>query len=166
MHDHLCPTAAAAIARAGRHHLRAGTLTHHQHSLLTVLLWGGLRRHGRATLEASLTRLQDRAAMTRETVTSGIRRLAELGLVAVTRRRVRIAWGGAVASRQATSRYQLLVPSTESGRPTVPQGLEILVVEASAGQREAAAALAAVRERRAAGRWAAQDRRQGMLVTL
>ena len=107
MHDPLSPAAAAAVASAGRRLLRAHQITHHQHSLLSVLLWGGLRRHGCATLEASLTRLQDRAAMTRETVTSGIRRLAELGLVAVTRRRVRIAWGGAVASRQATSRYQL-----------------------------------------------------------
>ena len=152
------------MANAGRRLLRAHEITHHQHSLLTVLLWGGLRRHGRATLEASLTRLQDRAAMTRETVTSGIRRLAELGLLAITKRRLRIAWGGSVASRQATSRYQLLVPYTESGKPTVSQGLEILVIEATPPQREAAAVLAAVRKRRATERWTGQLHRQGALV--
>ena len=158
---------AAAVASAARRLLRARQITHHQHSLLGVLLWGGgLRRHGRATLEASLTRLQDRAALARGTVVAGLHRLAELGLVAVTKRRVRIAWGGAVASRQATSRYSLVPPDTEStGRP-VPQGLEILVVEAPAGQQQAAAALAAVRERRAAGRWAVQDGRQGQLVAV
>ncbi len=158
MHDHLCPSAASAIARAGRLHLRAGALTHHQHSLLQVLLWGGLRRHGRATLEASYTRLADRAAQARATLAAGLRRLVELGLVAVTKRRVRISWGGATASRQATSRYSLVPPATEFTPRTVPQELEILVVEACADVREAQAALLRIAAQRRAARDAARQR--------
>ena len=158
MHDHLCPSAAAAIARAGRHHLRAGALTHHQHSLLQVLLWGGLRRQGRATLEASYTRLADRAAQARATLAAGLRRLVELGLVAITKRRVRITWGGVTASRQATSRYSLVAPATEFRPQTVPQGLEILIVEAPGDVREAQAALARIAARRRAARDAAGQR--------
>lgn len=158
MHDHLCPSAAAAIARTGRHHLRAGTLTHHQHSLLQVLLWGGLRRHGRATLEASYTRLADRAAQARATLATGLRRLVELGLVAITKRRIRISWGGVTASRQATSRYSLVPPATEFRPQTVPQELQILVVEAPGDVREAQAALARIAAQRRAAREADRHR--------
>lgn len=90
MHDHLSPARAAAVASTGRLLLRGRKITHHQHSLLQVLLWGRPAPARPTSPGASFTRLEDRAAMAREIVASVIRRLAELGLVAITKRRVHV----------------------------------------------------------------------------
>jgi hypothetical protein len=151
---------AGAIATRARKLLRRRLLTPHQHALLDAVLWTA-RRPGSATLIASLSVLARLAGQARSTVTEGVRRLEELGLLVRVRRRVRVAWIGAgVASRVVANAYRLLVPDTETaGRPAREQPSIISIVEAPIGAvREAQEALEEVARRRAAAvlgrRWA------------
>lgn len=115
----MTPTQAAALARRLRQLLRAGEITHAQHSLADALLWA-CRAPGSAMLSVSYSRLQRLAHVSRDTVARGIARLVELGVVRKTRRRVRLGW----ASRQVTNLYEMLAPATESDARTVYKGQE------------------------------------------
>ncbi len=120
----MTPTQAAALARRLRKLLRAGEITHAQHSLADALLWT-CRAPGSAMLSVSYSRLQRLAHVSRDTVARGIARLVELGVVRKTRRRVRLGW----ASRQVTNLYELLATATESDGQTVSKVQEITTVE-------------------------------------
>jgi len=136
----LSPAQAGAIATRGRLLLRRGAITAHQYALLDVMLWVA-RRPGSAMLIASLTVLARLSGQARSTVAIGLRRLEELGLIQRIRRRVRVAWGGSIASRVVANAYRLIVTDTESGgRATQETPDSITVVEA-----QSAAALGARR---------------------
>ena len=143
----ISPAEAGKIASRARKLLRRGLLTHHQLALLDCLLWS-CRRPGAGVVVASLTALQRLAHMSRETVSNGVRRLAELGLLGIVKRRVRCAWiGGGTASRQATNAYVFRAVHTESAQATVIEDIGVsLPLPAAAA--EARAALDAIRNRR------------------
>ena len=144
----ISPAEAGKIASRARKLLRRGLLTHHQFALLDCLLWA-CRRPGAGAVVASYTALCRLAHMSRETVSNGVRRLAELGLLAIVKRRVRCAWiGGGTASRQASNCYVFRAASTESAMATVIQGIDVSL-PLPAATLEAQAALEAVRNRRA-----------------
>lgn len=133
---------AGAIARRGRKLLRRGEITHREAALLDCLLWS-CRKPGQGAVSVPITTLCRLARVCRETVVAGLRRLAELGVLRIVKRRFRVAWfGRAVASRQAVSAYVLLPPTaganTESGAPTVKTELDFSVcTEPSAEALEA-----------------------------
>ena len=143
----LTPAEAGAIAARARKLLRKGRLTAKEFVLLDCLLWS-CRRNGEAASTVSYSALQKLAHMARYTIATGLRKLAEMGLLQAIKRRVRVVWGGGTASRQATSSYVLIAPTTESSAPTVPRDLQILV-PLSGDAATAQEALKAVRERRA-----------------
>jgi len=139
---------AGAIAKRARKLLRKGRLTAKEFVILDTLLWS-CRRHGEAAATVSYSALQKLAHVARDTIAKGLRKLAQLGLLQAIKRRVRVVWGGGTASRQATSSYVLIAPTTESSAPTVPRELKILIpvsVEVAAAQ----AGLEAIRARRSA----------------
>jgi len=138
---------AGAIAKRARKLLRKGRLTAKQFVLLDCLLWS-CRRNGEAAATVSYSALQRLAHMARETIAKGLRVLGDLGLLQAIKRRVRVVWGGGTASRQATSSYVLMAPTTESSAPTVPIDLQILV-PLSGDAAAAQAGLEAIRARRA-----------------
>ena len=143
----LTPADAGAIAKRARKLLRKGRLSAKQYVLLDCLLWS-CRKNGAAAATVSYSALQKLAHMARDTIATGLRKLADMGLLQAIKRRVRVAWGGSTASRQGTSTYVLIAPTTESTSPTVPIDLQILVPlsgEAAAAQ----AGLEAIRVRRA-----------------
>jgi DNA-binding Lrp family transcriptional regulator len=82
----------------------------------------------------------------RSTVAAALKRLEALGVIERVKRRVRVAWGGGVASRQGVSSYVMRVPpDTEfDGRP-VGRSVNLIV---EMPQRAVAAAQAALAERR------------------
>ena len=139
----MSPSDAGELIRRARKCFRRGLLTHRQIWLLDTLLWC-CRRPGAGEAVASYTTLQRLARVSRETIAGGVRRLAQLGLLQIIKRRVRVAWGGRVASRQATSAYRFARPATEFGATTVTQEIKIISPERQAAQE----ALAAVRARR------------------
>lgn len=145
----MTPTQAAALAKRLRKLLRAGQLTHAQHSLADALLWA-CRPPGSAMLSVSYSRLQRLAHVSRDTVARGIARLEALGVLRKTRRRVRIGW----ASRQVTNLYELLAP-TESAGQMVSKVQEIPTV-GSAMLEGAIARFQRAWERRQADKYALQ----------
>lgn len=138
------PDAAGELARRARKLLRRGLITHRDFVLLDCLLWS-CRKLGTAETAVSYTTLQRLVHMSRESVAGGLRRLGRLGLVQKIKRRFRVAWGGSVASRQATNLYRFAVPDTEFGAATVIQEIQILMT-LTATQTAARDALAARRE--------------------
>jgi len=82
MHQRLSPTQAGAIARRARRLLRRGLITHRQLALLDCLLWS-CRRPDTGAIVVSYTALQRLARVARATVAAGLRRLEELGLIAI-----------------------------------------------------------------------------------
>jgi hypothetical protein len=143
---------AAAIARRGRKLLRAGRLTHRQAVLLDTLLWC-CRPHGQAAACASYSVLQRMAHLARATIAEGLRVLQRLGLIRRVRRRVLVLWhNGGRAWRQLPSEYHFPPASDcEFNQRTDSKTQELTYVSRLTGVvAQAAAALAAVRERRAA----------------
>ena len=96
---------------------RQRRLTAHQAALADVLLWSA-RKPGSGLLTASLGTLARLAGQGRRTAVRAIARLVELGLVRRIRRRVRVAWGGSVASRQIANTYILVAADTGCQRGT------------------------------------------------
>ncbi len=135
---------AGELIRRGRKLLRKGLLTHREMVLLDCMLWSA-RKPGAAEAVVSYATLQRLAHISRETIAKGLRRLGQLGLVQTIKRRVRVIWGGRVASRQATSAYRFAAPATEFGEATVILETKILPLVPTAEQRAAEAALAARR---------------------
>jgi hypothetical protein len=109
---------AGDLIRKARKFLRKGLLTHRELALFDCMLWS-TRKPGTDTAVASYTTLQRLAHISRETIAKGLRRLGQLGLMEKIKRRVRVVWGGRVASRQATSAYRFRPIATEFGGPTV-----------------------------------------------
>ena len=136
------PSDAGELTRRARKLLRRGLMTHRQFALLDAMLWC-CRKTGAGEAVASYTTLRRLAHVSRETIAGGLRRLAQLGLIQIIKRRARVAWGGRVASRQATSAYRFARPATEFGAATVEREIKILSLERQAAQE----ALAAVRVR-------------------
>ena len=118
-------------------------------------LWSA-RHPGSGMLTASLKVLARLAGQGRSTVAEGIKRLAELGLISKIKRRVRVIWGGSVASRQIANAYVLRPESTESGKRTAekkPQNILYEVMPPTTVQKAAAEALQSVTERRLRALW-------------
>lgn len=151
----LSPSQAGQLAARGRVLLRRRQITVHQAALLEAMLWSA-RRPGSGLLTASFNLLARLAGQGRSTVAEGIKRLAELGLIQKIKRRVRVAWGGSVASRVVANAYRLLAPDTESGSQAAgikPQNIIYEVRPPTTGQRAAAEALERVTERRLQALW-------------
>lgn len=126
---------AGALVKRGRTLLRSGIITHHQFTLLDCMVWS-CRAPGSDRMSVSYSRLQRLARMARDTVGRGLKRLEALGLFRKIKRRVRVYWGGAVASRQATNIYVL---DTESGqRPVCKELKDITLMPAAVSTRKTA----------------------------
>jgi hypothetical protein len=115
---------AGELIRRARKMLRRGLLTHRELVLVDTLIWS-CRKPGRSEAIVSYTTLQRLAHVSRETIARGLRRLGQLGLMQTIKRRVRVAWGGRIASRQATSAYRFPPPTTEFGAATVNREIKI-----------------------------------------
>jgi hypothetical protein len=143
---------AAAITRRSRKLLRAGRLTHCQAVLLDTLLWC-CRPHGQAAACASYDVLGRLAHLARATIAEGLRVLERLGLIQRVKRRVLVLWhNGGRAWRQLPSEY-LFPPARDCEFSSWPDSKtqDLTYVSRPVGvTAEAAAALAVVRERRAA----------------
>lgn len=140
----LSPSQAGQLAARGRILLRRRQITAHQAALLDAMLWSA-RRPGSAILTASLKVLAKLAGQGRSTVAEGIKRLAELGLISKIRRRVRVVWGGSIASRQIANAYVLRAEDTESGNRITdikPQTIISVLANPDPTQRAAQEALA------------------------
>ena len=146
MHTYtLSPAQAGVLAARVRLLRRRRLLTAHQAALADVLLWGG-RRPGSGLLVASLGCLARLAGQARSTATEGIRRLEELGLIQRIRRRVRVAWGGSVASRVVANAYRIVPADTETGPRPAERSLSVIsTVETPNSEVKAAAAALAQR---------------------
>jgi hypothetical protein len=115
----MTPAQAGALMRRGRKLLRAGRLTPHQFTLLDCLVWS-CRSPGSSRLTVSFTRMAKLAGQARATAIGGIATLERLGVLSRIKRRVRVVWGGGIASRQATNIYVLNPPDTEdAGQPAL-----------------------------------------------
>jgi hypothetical protein len=123
----MTPTQAGHLMKSARLAARAGNLTHAQFQLFDTMLWS-CRAPGSPWCSASYTRLAKLAHMARSMVSGAIRRFEELGLLKRIKRRVRVAWGGVVASRQATNGYVFTPKPTESGDRPADRGQEILTL--------------------------------------
>ena len=110
----LSPSQAGQLAARGRVLLRRRQMTVHQAAVLDAMLWTA-RRPGSGILTASLKVLARLAGQGRSTVACGIKRLAELGFIQKINRRVRVAWGGSVASRVVANAYVFRADDTEFG---------------------------------------------------
>jgi hypothetical protein len=150
----LSPQDAGDLASRARRALRRGLLTHRELVLFECLLWQ-CRRHGQDAACVSYNRLCDLAHVSRGVVAAGLRRLGQLGLVAVIKRRIRVVWGGGVASRQGTNTYRFSAQRTEFTPPTVIEEMKIIPSAADPDRVAAQQALARRRETIAA-RLAAQ----------
>jgi hypothetical protein len=130
----LSPAQAGQLATRGRQLLRRRVITPHQYALLDAVLWAA-RKPGSATLLASMTVLARLAGQGRRTVARGLARLEELGLLARIRRRVRVPWGGSIASRVVANGYVLQPLATEcqSGTASKQPPLRISLMEAPIG---------------------------------
>jgi hypothetical protein len=150
----LSPAQAGALATRARQLLRARTITPHEHALMDCLLWTA-RRPGNAMLIAPMTVLARLAGQGRRTVVRGLARLEELGLLVRVRRRVRVAWGGAVASRVVANGYVLKAPDTEcrSGPAKLKPLIISLVETPIAAVQAAQEALNKVAARRSSAIW-------------
>jgi hypothetical protein len=105
-------------------------------------------------LTASLQVLARLAGQGRSTVAEGIKRLAELGLIQKIKRRVRVAWGGSVASRVVANAYRLLVTDTESSRQTAREQTSIIsIMETPSLEQRVAAKLLENRRKQLEARW-------------
>jgi hypothetical protein len=113
----LSPAQAGQIATRARRLRHEGRLTQHEYGLVDAMLWQA-RKPGSAILTASLRVLALLCGQGRSTVAQGVRRLEELGLIQRIRRRVRVAWGGSIASRVIANGYRLIAPTTESSGRT------------------------------------------------
>jgi hypothetical protein len=141
----MTPYQAGAIAARIRLLRRQRVLTAHQAALADVMLWSA-RKPGSAVLTASLATLARLAGQARSTTTAAVRRLEELGLIQRIKRRVRVAWGGSIASRVVANGYRL---TETDARPAREQSLRISLTETPvAAIRAAQEALKEVRERR------------------
>lgn len=119
----MTPALSGALMKRARKLVRAGRLTAKQFVILDTLVWS-CRAPGSDRLSVSYQRIMALAHASRDTVTGGISALERLGLLSRIRRRVRVLWGGGIASRQATNVYVLRPPRTESGQPTAYRGQE------------------------------------------
>jgi len=150
----MTPKTAGEVMRRARILLRAGELTPHQFCLLDCLMWR-CRPPGSDRCTVSLRRIADLTRRAKDTVVAAMARFEALGIVRKVKRRVLVAWGGAVASRQATNTYVFLTPSTESTAATVYREQEKIqmlrsIPAPSADVAAARAALAAIARRRTA----------------
>jgi hypothetical protein len=137
---------AIAIAKRSRKLLRAGRITHRQFAVVDCLLW--CCRSPSGAIVVSYTGLQRLTRVARATVAGAVAALERLGVLTRIRRRVRVAWGAAVASRQATSAYALH-PRTEFSRRTVDQNDTNLILAVPGATRVVEAAQKALARRRA-----------------
>jgi hypothetical protein len=115
----LTSSQAISIAKRGRKLLRAGRITHRQFVILDCLLWA-CRNPVTGAIMVSYTALCRLCHVSRETIAGALRVLGELGVLTKIKLRVRVLWGGSVASRQATNAY-ILHQRTEFGGATVIQ---------------------------------------------
>jgi hypothetical protein len=133
-HHRLSLAEAKSVAKRGRRLLRAGRITAKTYVVLDCLLWS-CRNPVTGVISVSYTGLQRLCHCARETVASALRALGSLGVLTKVKRRVRVRWGGSVASRQATNAY-VLHPCTESSAATVIQK-PIVIQEAAKGRQMA-----------------------------
>jgi hypothetical protein len=118
----MTPSQAGALMRRARKLLRAGHLTAKQFVLFDTLIWS-CRSPMADRLSVSFTRMAKLARQARATAICGIAVFERLGLLSRVKRRVRVLWGGSIASRQATNVY-ILHPSTEASQQPAYQVLK------------------------------------------
>lgn len=118
----MTPSQAGALMRRARKLLRAGRLTAKQFVLFDAIVWS-CRAPMADRLSVSFTRMAKLARQARATAICGVSVFERLGLLSRQKRRVRVLWGGSIASRQATNIY-VLHPSTEDGPQPVYQVLK------------------------------------------
>lgn len=97
------------------------------------MLWR-LRRPGRWDLAAPYTSIARLAGVCRDTAINSVRKLTEIGLIMVTKRRVLVQWGrggGRVASRQIANAYVFKAIETESAAKPTDKGLTRIQVGSS-----------------------------------
>lgn len=112
----MTPSQAGALMRRARKLLRAGHLTAKQFVLFDTLIWS-CRAPASDRLSVSFTRMAKLARQARATALYGIAVFERLGLLSRIKRRVRVLWGGSIASRQATNIYVLHPPTEVSPQP-------------------------------------------------
>jgi hypothetical protein len=83
-----------------------------------VLLWN-CRAPNKDEAQVSYDRLAELAGVGLTKTKEAVARLIALGIIAKHKTRLRIAWGGGIASRQWRNIYRFLIPATEvARRPT------------------------------------------------
>lgn len=140
----MTPKMAGSVASRARKLLRCGKITRSSFVILDCILWS-CRPPGSDRTAVSYSRLQKLACASRETVSKAISSLERYGLLRKIKRRVRVAWGTTVVSRQATNLYVLL-PPTESTQSTVYPG-QVSNQASPAIERALGRLQAAIRER-------------------
>lgn len=148
----LTPVETGIIMKRARKLGRHGILTPYDHRLLDALLFQcGNPLSGAVVV--SYTALARITGMCRATITKGVKRLTESGLLQRIKRRLRMTWHqGGTASLQAPNAYLFNVPhtpNTEAASQPVNQMLDILYIsqEVNADVTAARAALAKINER-------------------
>jgi hypothetical protein len=123
----MSPHHASRTAQHARRLLTARILTPHDYAVFDALLWR-CRRPGHASLIATYQAVARLAGVCRDTAISSVRKLADLGILAKARRRVRVMWGrGELASRQAANCYEFRTPDTESATPPAYKGITRII---------------------------------------
>jgi hypothetical protein len=119
----MTPALSGALMRRARKLVRSGRLTAKQFVVLDALVWS-CRAPGADRLSVSYRRMMALAHAARSTVADAITALERLGLLSRIKRRVRVPWGGGIASRQATNVYVLHPPAQGPVSAPSYRGLE------------------------------------------
>jgi hypothetical protein len=121
----MTPDAARRMAAHGRRLLTARILSPTEYACLDAMLWR-LRRPGRADLTADYRSIARLCGIAVSTAVLAVRKLVDIGLIAKTRRRVRVVWGrggACVASRVIANAYRFATICTGSDRPHADKGI-------------------------------------------
>lgn len=121
----MTPNAAARLTKHARRLLTNRILTPTDYAIADCLLWR-VRPPGRADMAVTYSVLARLCGIPRGAAMRAVAKLVSLGLIAKTKRRVRVAWGrGLTASRQIANAYRWI--HTESGsEPTESRSSETL----------------------------------------
>ena len=139
------PKDAISIAKRARKLLRAGRITHRQLSIVDAMLWC-CRSPTSGGIVVSYSGIMRLCHVARGTVAEALRALERVGVLSRVRRRVRAGW----RSLQATSRYILHVPCTQSSAAERSFNNDSIEVSVQASGTAVMAATEALRRRREA----------------
>lgn len=110
----MTPQAAARIQKHARRLLTARILSPAEFAVCDALLWR-CRAPGRSDLAVAYASIARLCGIAVSTTVGAVAKLVAIGIIAKTKRRVRVQWGrGLYASRQIANAYQFLRNSTGS----------------------------------------------------